>query len=124
MQEIRSTARPFGRNQNNENEHAPLVDHLCVEILCSCGPRETLQKMFAKKTRNYDLAMQSLVVQRLCGFSLIDSTTREMVTGKRGNMIPGPAATDAGSCYGFVVSPAVCKRTIAQPRWSGTVSES
>jgi hypothetical protein len=35
---------------------------------------------------------QSLVFQRLCGFSLIASITREMVTGKRGNMIAGPAA--------------------------------
>jgi hypothetical protein len=52
------TARPCGRNQNDENEHAPLVDDLCVETPCLCGPREMLQKMFAKKTRNYDLALQ------------------------------------------------------------------
>ena len=37
---------------------------------------------------------QSLVFQRLCGFSLIDSITREMVTGKGGNTIAGPAAAD------------------------------
>jgi|GEM_PF-1158387 hypothetical protein len=30
---------------------------------------------------------QSLVFQRLCVFSLIDSITREMVTGKQGNMM-------------------------------------
>jgi hypothetical protein len=34
---------------------------------------------------------QSLVSQRLCGFSLIDSIAGEMVTGKQGNMIAGPA---------------------------------
>ena len=41
---------------------------------------------------------QSLVFQRLCVFSLIDSITRERVTGKRGNMMAGPAA--AGSLAG------------------------
>ena len=67
----RGRAAPLcGRNQSNENEDPPLVDGLCVETLCLRGPGEMLRKMFARKTRNYGLAMQRLVFQRLCGFSL------------------------------------------------------
>jgi hypothetical protein len=52
-------------------------------------------KILAKKTRIYGIAMQSLVFQRLCGFSSIDTITHEMLAGKQGNRIAGPAA--AGS---------------------------
>lgn len=54
-----STARPCGRNQNNESEHPPPIDVLGVETLCLRGPGEMLQKNVAKKTRNYDVALQS-----------------------------------------------------------------
>jgi hypothetical protein len=43
---------------NDEGERPPPVDDLGVETLCLRGPREMLQNMFAKNTRNYGIAMQ------------------------------------------------------------------
>ncbi len=40
------------------SRHLPPVDNLGVETLCLCGPREMFQKMFAKKTKYYGIAMQ------------------------------------------------------------------
>ncbi len=49
------------------------------------------------RMKKQEQAAQRPVFQGLCGFSLIDSITREMVTGKRGNTIADPAAARSRS---------------------------
>jgi len=52
-----STARPYGRNQNNESEPPPPIDILGVETLCLSGFGERLGKNLAKETKLYGVAL-------------------------------------------------------------------
>jgi uncharacterized membrane protein (DUF4010 family) len=55
------------------------------------GLRTTAIRVASASGKQQQVA-QGLLFRRLCGFALIDSITREVVTGKRGNMIAGPVA--------------------------------